>query len=126
MLGLETAKFKNGDQLSIENIGCENYTLVFRFETEKFSGQVSRTKYWYQAAFQLIEQAKKGIADDSGLVRNGIKALSFYIRKNKKPEFDEEIEFGGKEIRSVVTISKPIKRRGNTVEIEITFGIGPL
>lgn len=126
MLGFETAKFKNGDKLIIENIGCENYTLVFRFETERFSGQISRTKYWYQAAFQLIEQTKKGIADDSGLVKNGTKALSSYIRTNKNPKLDEEIEFGGKEIRSVVTVRKPIKRRGNTVEIEIAFGIGPL
>ena len=126
MLGFETAKFKNGDKLNIENIGCENYTLVFRFETERFSGEVSDTKYWYQTAFQLIEQTKKGIADDTGLVKNGTKALSSYIRKNKKPAFDAEIEFGGKEIRSVVTVSKPIKQSGNTVEIEITFGIGPL
>jgi hypothetical protein len=126
MLGLETAKFKNGDRLTIENIGCENYTLVFRFETERFSGDVSDTRYWYRAASQLIEQTKKGIADDTGLVKNGTKALSSYIRKNKKPAFNAEIEFGGKEIRSAVTISEPIKRSGKTVEIEITFGIGPL
>lgn len=126
MLGFETAKFKNGDKLIIENIGCENYTLVFRYETKRFSGRISDTKYWYQTALQLIEQTKKSVADDTGLVKNGTKALSSYIRKNKKPKFDEEIDFGGKEIKSVVTVSKPIKRRGNTVEIEIIFGIGPL
>ena len=126
MLGFETAKFKNGDNLIIENIGCENYTLVFRFETGRFSGGISDAKYWYQTAFQLIEQTKKGVADETSLVKNGTKALSSYIRKNKKPKFDEEIDFGGKEIRSVLTISKPKKLSGTIVEIEIIFGIGPL
>lgn len=126
MLGFETAKFKNGDKLIVENIGCENYTLIFRFTTERFSGKVNDARYWYQTVLQLIEQTKKGIADETSLVKNGTKALSSYIRKNKKPKFDEEIDFGGKEIRSVLTVSKPTKRRGNSVEIEISFGIGPL
>lgn len=126
MLGFETAKFKNGDKLMIENIGCENYTLVFRFETERFSGKIDDATYWYQTALQLIEQTRKGIADETNLVKNGTKAISSYIRKNRKPTFDEEIDFGGKEIRSVVTISKPIKRSENNVEVEVSFGTGPL
>lgn len=126
MLGHETAKFKNGDNLIIENIGCENYTLVFRFETERFSSELSDTKYWYRAAFLLLEQTKKGVTDNTGLVKNGTKALDSYVRKNNVPKFDEEIDFGGREIRSVVTMSEPVKRAGNTVEIKIAFGIGPL
>lgn len=126
MLGFESAKFKNGDKLLVENVGCENYTLIFRFETERFSGSLSDTKYWYQTAVRLIKQTKKGIIDNAGLIKNGTQALDSYIRKNKKPAFNEEIDFGGKEIRSVVIISEPVKRVGKAVEIEISFGIGPL
>lgn len=125
-LGYETVEFRNGDKLLIEHLGCKNYTLVFRFETARFPGKISDAKYWYQTGLQLIEQTSKGIADESRLVANGTRALRSYIRKNKKLELDEVIEFGGKEIRSAVTVGKPIKRSGNNVEMEISFGIRPL
>lgn len=72
MLGFETAKLKNGDRLLVENIGCENYTLVFRFVTERFKRDLNDVKYWYRAAQTLIDQAKPGILDETNLVTNGI------------------------------------------------------
>jgi hypothetical protein len=38
-LGYETVEFKNGDKLLIEHVGCENYTLIFRFETKRFTAK---------------------------------------------------------------------------------------
>jgi len=125
-IGFETVEFENGDKLIIENTGCENYTLIFRFQTSRFSGKSEDARFWYRAAVQLIEQTRKGLVDETNLVTNGTKALNLYIKNNKTLKFDEEIDFGGTEIRDVVTLSKVKKPKGNRYKIELSFGIGPL
>lgn len=125
-IGFETVEFENGDHLIIENTGCENYTLIFHFQTSRFSDKLDDARFWYRAAVQLIEQTRKGLVDETNLVANGTKALNMFIKNNKTLKFDEEIDFGGKEIRDVVTLSKVKKPKGNRYKIELSFGSGPL
>lgn len=54
------------------------------------------------------------------------KALKTYTRKTKQIKYGDEISFGGSEIRSVVTVRQPKSIDNGSVEIEISFGIGPL
>lgn len=126
MLGSEKAKLKNGDRLLVEHIGCENYTLVFRFVTERFKRDLNDAEYWYRAAQTLIDQTRQGILDETNLVANGTKALKTYTRKTKQIRYEDEISFGGSVIRSVVTVKQPKLIDNGSVEIEIWFGIGPL
>ncbi len=55
-LGYETVEFQNGDKLLIENIGCENYTLVFNFETGRFNKDENDVRFWYETVVKLIEE----------------------------------------------------------------------
>jgi len=125
-IGFETVEFDNGDNLTIENTGCENFTLIFYFETSRFSGKTDDARFWYRAAARLIEQTRKGLIDDTTLVRNGTKALNSYIKKNKTLKFDEEISFGGTVIREIVTLGEVEKLKNGRYKIELSFGIGPL
>ena len=123
--GFESVKFKNGDKLIIENTGCENYTLIFRFETGRFSNNPDNIRLWYKNAVSLMEQTIKGIREPNLLVR-GTKALKSYLKKTKTPQFNEEIDFGGKEIREVVSIAKVEKLSEKNYQVEVSYGVGPL
>jgi len=121
----ETVKFKNGEKLSIEHTGCENYTLIFRFETNRFKRKTADARFWYKTALELMRQAKKGFGSND-LLDNGVKALNSYIKNNKTLKYAEEISFGGEEIRDVVFLSQVKKLRGNKYQVELSFGTGPL
>jgi len=124
-IGFETVKFTNGDKLTIEHSGCENYTLIFRFETSRYNGKPADARFWYKKAVQLMQQAKKGFGSNN-LIDRGMKALNSYIKNNRTLRFAKEISFGGEEIRDVVFFNQVKKRKGNRYEVELSFGIGPL
>ena len=124
-IAFETVKFKNGEKLIIEHAGCENYTLIFRFETNRYKGKSGGARFWYKTAVELMRQAKKGFGSNY-LLDNGIKALSSYLKNNKTLKYDEEISFGAEEIRDVVSLSQVKKLKGNKYEVELSFGTGPL
>lgn len=124
-LGYETVEFENGDKLLIENIGCENFTLVFHFETKRFLHDTDDARFWYKTAAGLIAQTNKGILE-SYKINNGLKALNSHIEKNKNLKFDEEIDYCGADIRCVITLDKVMKLENKKVEITVSFGTGPL
>jgi len=124
-IGFETVKFRNGDKLTIEHSGCENYTLIFRFETSRYNGKPADARFWYKKAVQLMQQAKKGFGSNN-LIDRGMKALNSYIKNNRTLRFAKEISFGGEVIRDVVFFNQVKKRKGNRYEVELSFGIGPL
>lgn len=123
--GIENVRFKNGDKLLIEHLGCENYTLVFRFETQRFSDDVENIGVWYKNAISLLEETVKGL-NSPNLTVDGIKALKSHLKNTNAPKYEENIEFGGDEIRSSVTLQKVEKISEKTYEIEISLGVGPL
>ncbi len=124
-LGYETVEFKNGDKLLIENVGCENFTLILHFEVAGFPDKMDDTRFWYKKSADLIAQANKGI-NDIYLINGGLKALNSYIKKNKQLEFKKEIDFGGSEIKYVVSLDEVEKLKDNRVEITVSFGAGAL
>jgi hypothetical protein len=125
--GFETITFDNGDKLTIENTGCENYTLIFKFQTKSFAGDPADTKLCYKKAIELIEVAKKGIrTEDANLIGRGLRALKRYAKLTKTPRLEEDIDFGSREIRHVVALKRAKKLDKNTYEVELSFGIGPL
>ncbi len=124
-LGYETVEFKNGDRLLIEHAGCENFTLIFRFETKRFAAEPADVRFWYRAAVELMSEAEKGIAK-SFLIPQGLKALNTYPTNDKQLEFDKQIDFGTGEIRSVVSVNDVKKLANDRYEIAVAFGTGPL
>ena len=62
--GFETVKLKNGDNLTIKHYGCDNYSLSFRFQTSRFSGNANRVKFWYRNAVKLIIPISKNLQND--------------------------------------------------------------
>lgn len=126
-VGFETVNFSNGDKLVIENTGCENYTLIFRFETSRFSGSPDNVRFWYEKAILLVNQTKKGVrATDLNLIVRGINALSLYMKKNKRLKYEEFLDFGGTEIRDSVALKKVKRLKLNKFQVELSFGVGPL
>lgn len=125
-VGYETARLKNGDDLTIKNYGCENYSLDFQFETSRFVNNSNRTIFWYQAAVKLMNSINDGLIKDEYLPVKGTKALSSYIGKSKTVRFNKEIDFGGTEIRDVVFLPPVRKGRKGKFIVEVSFGTGPL
>ena len=125
LTGFETVNFKNGGKLVIENGGCENFTLIFRFETGRFSGKPNDVKFWYQKAIQLMQEIQSGIKAPVA-IRKGVKALNSYLQKTLHPKFNQEIDFGGREIRDVTSLIGVKKLSQKNYKIELFFTTGPL
>ncbi|GAA4313542.1 hypothetical protein GCM10023149_09350 [Mucilaginibacter gynuensis] len=116
---------KNGDKLKIQNKGCEYFTLEFRFETLKFSAANTDLKYWGKCSSELLNEIKKDVHVPFEITK-GINALSKYYLQNTKPVLGEELDFGGEDIRSFVTLDKVEKLPGKFCAVTVTFNVGPL
>ena len=102
--GYETIEFENGDKLLIKNLGCENFTLKFHFETDRFPNKTNDIRFWYQTAADLMTQTMKGIREPNYIIEQ-VQALNSYIEKNKRHKFNEEIEVGDGS-KETVTLEK--------------------
>lgn len=125
-VGFETVRLKNGDNLTIKNYGCENYSLDFRFETKRFKGSLKRAKYWYQAAVQLMNSVIGGLKKNQYLPRAGTKALKEHIKKSKTLRFDDYVYFLDTEIKEAFHLATVKKSANGKYVVEISFGVGPL
>lgn len=126
LTAVEIINFDNGDKLIINNWGCTFYTLTFRFETSKFKADTTALKYWYVTAQKLMTEIKLGI-DAPIDIKKGIQALNKYISKNAfNLKLQNEIDFGGKDIRDIVTLDSISKISKDRFAVTITFATGPL
>jgi hypothetical protein len=126
LTGIETVIFDNGDNLTIKNWGCEYYVLTFRFETSQFEANTTSLKYWYVAAYKIMTEIKQGI-DAPIDIEKGLQALNKYISENVfELELKTEIDFGGDEIRSFISIDMIEKLTDKKYAVEISFAVGPL
>jgi hypothetical protein len=123
--GLETVIFKNGDRLDITNSGCEMFTLNFRFETSQLTGKMKDNKYLYNRSAWLMSQMLPGLKPSLDIT-GGIAALKKYAAKQINPKIDKEIDYGDREIRSVVRLSQIKQLPNKKVLVEILFYYGPL
>lgn len=122
--GLETLRFNNGDKLVITHTGCESYILNFQFETSQFAADITDTKYWFARSIQLMRQTEKGIETPTQ-IHKGIQALKKYS-KTERPEIGKEIDYGGKDIRSVVSLIEVKKLENKKFVVTVNFYDGPL
>jgi hypothetical protein len=125
LTGIEKVEFDNGDKLTIENAGCEYFSLNFRFESSRFIADTTDTKYWADKALRLIKETEHGI-DAPVDLKKGIKAFAKYIAKSKKPKLFEETDYGINEIRYFVFLNRIQKINNSKFAIELTFSVGPL
>lgn len=124
-LGHETVEFENGDKLLIEHIGCENFTLVFHYKTNRFSRDPKDARFWYKTAIELVNETVKAI-QKTELPRNGLEALKSHIEKTEELKYRDFVEFCDPEIRCVVSLDVVKESENNLAEIIVSFGIGPL
>lgn len=126
LTAIETFTSKSGDLIQINNWGCEYYTLTFKIETKKYKANPKSLKYWYVMAYELMKEIVPEL-DAPIEINEGISALNQYISKNVFDlKLQEEIDFGGDDIRSFVTLHDIKKNENNNYVIEISFSIGPL
>jgi hypothetical protein len=122
--GTETVQFNNGDRLTITNTGCEYFTLRFRFETSRVDRrQISNTQYLYRRSAWLMRQTLPGLRLN---LTRGITALEKYAAQSPQPDLDQEIDYGGQEIRSVVKLVKVQPLSKQKTVVEVLFYDGPL
>jgi hypothetical protein len=124
-LGYETVQFDNGDKLLIENIGCENFTLIFRFETNRFSGKSNDVRFWYKKAGQLISEVLIGI-NEPNLISDQVKGLNSYVEKNKRLKYNKEIIVSDEGIKENVKLEKVKFLKNKRIRITLHFNTGPL
>jgi hypothetical protein len=124
-IGTETVKFNNGDRLVITHTGCESYIFNFQFETSRFAADPSNSKYWYDRAVRLMRQARSGIEVQSNIDK-GIQALTNYRNTNNRLEIGKEIDYGGRDIRSVVKLVEVKKTGTKKFLVTVNFYYGPL
>jgi hypothetical protein len=130
LTGIETVSFNNGDKLIIKNWGCEYYALTFRFETSRFQQETTNLYYWYKCADVLMNEMLNGL-DAPIDIKNGLNKLMKRVDKDqpnkyKNLKLGEQIDFGGNDIRSFVSVDKIEKITDKIYAVEITFAIGPL
>jgi hypothetical protein len=126
LTGIETVTFDNGDNLTIKNWGCEYYVLTFRFESSRLKADTTSLKYWYVSAYKIMTEMKQGI-DAPIDIEKGLQALNNYISKNVFDlKLQTEIDFGGDEIRSFVSVDRVEKVTDKKYAVEISFITGPL
>lgn len=128
--GIETVDFENGDQLIINNWGCEYYALTFRFETSRFQAEPTDVGFWYKRSVTLLNEVNKKIEAQIDVVK-GTDRLMDRIEEEvpngyQNLTFGEELNFEEGEIRSFVSIDKVEKLSDKKFAIEITFAKGPL
>jgi hypothetical protein len=127
---IETAYFKNGDKLIISNEGCEYYTLIFRFETNRFLADTANSLYWYNKVIILLTEISNGI--DAPLdIKNGLDKLNSFVKSNKETnyinlKYEAKIEYGDSEIGDMVSLNSVKKITENKIAITISFSKGPL
>jgi hypothetical protein len=124
--GIETVTLDKGDKLTIKNWGCEYYVLTFRFETSRFLKDTTDLNFWFKSAGGLmtdILDVLKAPID----IKNGIKKLVNHIdNDHKNLKLGEEIDFGGNDIRSFVSVDRIEKLTDKKYAVEISFTTGPL
>ncbi len=130
LTAVETVNFENGDKLTIQNWGCEYYVLTFRFETLKYHQDTTDFAYWFRAADELMTTLLGGIHSPIDIKR-GLVFLDSYILRDarnnyKNLQLGEEIDFGGTEIRSFLSVDRIEKIDDKINGVTITYATGPL
>jgi hypothetical protein len=123
--GIETVRLPNGDKLTIENSGCEYFTLSFKFETARNDTSINNRRYWPNRIVKLMRQVELGIKSPIPLKR-GIAALETHISQNPKLNIGKEIDYGGSDIRSIVAIDRIDRISTSRVALVVRFSYGPI
>jgi len=130
LTAIETVTFDNGDKLIINNWGCEYYVLTFRFETTKFQQDTTNLEFWFKSINKLMTGMLAGL-DAPIDIKRGLVLLDSYILRDEKNSYKnlqlgEEIDFGGNDIRSFVTVDRIEKMTDKKYAVTISFATGPL
>lgn len=130
LTGTETVEFDNGDRLTIQNQGCEYFILTFRFETSRFREDAANIPYWYRQSAVLASEIRKGV-DAPFALEQGVERLIRHIELDKPNDYanlkyGQEIDYGGTDIRSYVTLDKVEKLSDSAFAITMSFTDGPL
>lgn len=130
LTAIETVSFDNGDKLIIHNWGCEYYVLTFRFETSQYQRDTSDLVFWFRTAQKLMT-GMLGALDAPVDIKKGLVMLESYVLRDEKNGFvnlqlGEEIDFGGTDIRSFVTLDKIEKIGDKKFALSVSFSTGPL
>ncbi|HTE29693.1 MAG TPA: hypothetical protein VK666_04915 [Chryseolinea sp.] len=123
--GIETVHFANGDNLTINNWGCEYFVLTFKFETTRFHADTTDINYWLDKAVILmteLEDALDAPLDTFG----GTLATKNFMKGNKGYELGQEIVYDTAAIRDFVTIDRIQQLGEKRYAIEISYATGPL
>lgn len=122
----ERVKLKNGDSLIVRHGGCEYYILTFRFVYAAPVLDSINAAFAYKKVTESMRNIYHEL-DESTDIEFGIKKLSEYLKKHpRNPHFGEEVDFGGEDVRSYVTVDKAESLHGNKSAVEISFSVGPL
>lgn len=123
--GIETVNFDNGDKLLIKNWGCESYVLTFRFETSRLQKDPTNFDFWFKSAGTLMNEILDGLEAPID-IQKGIDKLVTHVGNNQTLKLREEIDFGGRDIRSFVSVDRVEKLTDKRYAVEISFATGPL
>ncbi len=126
--GTETVALPGNRKLKITNTGCEYYHLIFQFETSEYSSTQIASKdsrFWYKEIIQFLKIVRGGV-DPPIQLDKAVGILNQTIKKREMPQFEIEIDFGGTDLRTFLTVQPIQVNEQNKVVLEISFSVGPL
>ncbi|RTQ47858.1 hypothetical protein EJV47_18235 [Hymenobacter gummosus] len=122
--GLETARLGGGTRLSLRNSGCEYYTLTFRFEGQ-LGTTPTDTRGWYRQAAALLRQTAPGLQASVHPLQAAT-ALTRAAAARAAPALNQELYYGGNDVREYVTLDQARRVGSNGYFLELTVALGPL
>ncbi len=122
---LESMTLKNGSDLKIHHLGCENYILKYQFESEHSAQYRDSILGFYQkAVFFLKEMSSNNISAID--MEAAVKAINLYINSDGKKIMAKQINFEDSEIPHFLYLGLKETNYTKPPVLEITFNIGPL
>jgi hypothetical protein len=127
---IETVVFENGDKLVIHNWGCDYFVVTFRFETSRFIEDTTDLEAWFKHANTLTASVLSALNVPIEIER-GLVYLNSYMdwdenNGHQNLQLGKQLDFGGSDMRSFLTIDRIEKLSDNRTAVEISFSEGPL
>ena len=124
-VAIESGRLLSGDEIQILHAGCEYYVLDFQVRTKRFNGDPADVKYWLSALKAIASEARPSI-DVPFHLPEAVNALQSHYESSAQNQFNQNIDFGAADIRSVIALKGVQSMKKGEYYINISVSMGPL
>jgi hypothetical protein len=100
-------------------------TFTFKFETKSRGIAISDRHYWFKQIAMLMSRVEPRLDKSVNYLRRGIGVLAVKAQQ-QQVELQRQIDYGGADPRSTVTVTQIAARPNSRVALTVVFSYGPL